>query len=157
MHYEALMHIAYTYNTQMCTLACMYKLFVHAVCVHVCSWAQTWYCLLSTNMAGCLTMRTFVSCAQALLYSNDCVQTMKTVAVKTSCSVDCFLLCYCSNFCARPDIKVLVPLLQIAYAIGIAEPVSIHIDTYSTGARSDSELLTIINNNFDLRPGIIVR
>ena len=54
-------------------------------------------------------------------------------------------------------IKVLVPLLQIAYAIGIAEPVSIHIDTYGTGARSDSELLTIIKDNFDLRPGIIVR
>lgn len=46
---------------------------------------------------------------------------------------------------------------QVAYAIGIAEPVSIHVDTYGTGAKTDDELLNIVVKNFDLRPGVIVR
>ena len=48
-------------------------------------------------------------------------------------------------------------LIQIAYAIGVAKPVSINVDTYGTGERSDTELRVIIEDNFDLRPGIIVR
>ncbi|RKP05943.1 S-adenosylmethionine synthase [Thamnocephalis sphaerospora] len=48
-------------------------------------------------------------------------------------------------------------LVQLSYAIGVAEPLSIFIDTYGTGRRSDDELLKIINDNFDLRPGVIVR
>jgi len=42
--------------------------------------------------------------------------------------------------------------LQLAYAIGVAEPVSIHVDTYGTGAVSNSEIVDIINDNFDLTP-----
>jgi S-adenosylmethionine synthetase len=48
-------------------------------------------------------------------------------------------------------------LIQLSYAIGVAEPTSIHIETYGTGKRPDSELLQIIKNNFDLRPGAIVK
>jgi S-adenosylmethionine synthetase len=48
-------------------------------------------------------------------------------------------------------------LVQVAYAIGIAEPVSIHVDTYGTGTKSDDALLGIVVDNFDLRPGIIVK
>ncbi|KAJ1551494.1 methionine adenosyltransferase sam2 [Nowakowskiella sp. JEL0078] len=48
-------------------------------------------------------------------------------------------------------------LIQVSYAIGVAEPVSIFIDTYGTGKKSNAELLSIINKNFDLRPGFIVR
>ena len=48
-------------------------------------------------------------------------------------------------------------LIQVSYAIGVAEPLSIFIDTYGTGKKPDSELLKIINNNFDLRPGVIVK
>jgi S-adenosylmethionine synthetase len=48
-------------------------------------------------------------------------------------------------------------LIQVSYAIGVAEPLSIFIDTYGTGVKSDSELLKIINKNFDLRPGVIVK
>lgn len=48
-------------------------------------------------------------------------------------------------------------LIQVSYAIGVAEPLSIFIDTYGTGVKPDSELLKIINNNFDLRPGVIVK
>lgn len=48
-------------------------------------------------------------------------------------------------------------LIQLSYAIGISEPLSININTYGTGKKSDAELLNIINKNFDLRPGVIVR
>jgi S-adenosylmethionine synthetase len=48
-------------------------------------------------------------------------------------------------------------LVQLSYAIGVAEPLSIFVDTYGTGRRSNKELLKIINDNFDLRPGVIVR
>ena len=48
-------------------------------------------------------------------------------------------------------------LVQLSYAIGIAEPTSVYVDTYGTGKKSNAELLTIIKNNFDLRPGVIVK
>ncbi|XP_065835291.1 methionine--tRNA ligase, cytoplasmic-like [Oscarella lobularis] len=46
-------------------------------------------------------------------------------------------------------------LLQISYAIGIAEPLAIHVDSYGTG--DDKTLLKIIKKNFDLRPGVIIK
>jgi len=48
-------------------------------------------------------------------------------------------------------------LVQVSYAIGVAEPLSIFVDTYGTGKKSDSELLEIVKKNFDLRPGILIR
>lgn len=45
----------------------------------------------------------------------------------------------------------------MSYAIGIAEPLSIYIDTYGTGTKTNDELLEIIMKNFDLRPGIIIK
>ena len=48
-------------------------------------------------------------------------------------------------------------LVQLSYAIGIAEPLSIYVDTYGTSDRSSIELEEIINANFDLRPGVIVK
>lgn len=46
--------------------------------------------------------------------------------------------------------------LQIAYAIGIEEPVSIYVDTFGTGTISEKEIIQIIKNKFDLTPkGII--
>lgn len=48
-------------------------------------------------------------------------------------------------------------LIQLSYAIGVAHPLSIHLDTYGTGTKSDTELLAIIEKNFDLRPGCIIR
>jgi len=48
-------------------------------------------------------------------------------------------------------------LVQVAYSIGIAEPLSLYVDDYGTGKVSKAELLTIIKKNFDLRPGVIVR
>ncbi len=46
-------------------------------------------------------------------------------------------------------------LVQVSYAIGIAEPVSLFVETYGTSQYSSSELVNIIKRNFDLRPGVI--
>ncbi|OUM94959.1 MAG: methionine adenosyltransferase [Thermobacillus sp. ZCTH02-B1] len=47
--------------------------------------------------------------------------------------------------------------IQLAYAIGVANPVSIRVDTYGTGKVSDEKLVEIIRANFDLRPAGIIR
>ena len=48
-------------------------------------------------------------------------------------------------------------MIQIAYAIGVAEPVSIHVNTHGTGKIPDSELARIIKKEIDLRPREIIR
>merc|ERR1739838_920868 len=48
-------------------------------------------------------------------------------------------------------------LVQVSYAIGVAHPLSISIFHYGTSHKSERELLDIVKNNFDLRPGVIVR
>jgi len=48
-------------------------------------------------------------------------------------------------------------LVQISYSIGIAEPLSLFVDSYGTAEKSDKELVEIIKKNFDLRPGVIMR
>ncbi|XP_006003563.1 S-adenosylmethionine synthase [Latimeria chalumnae] len=48
-------------------------------------------------------------------------------------------------------------LVQVSYAIGVAEPLSISLFTYGTSAKTEKELLEIVHKNFDLRPGVIVR
>lgn len=47
--------------------------------------------------------------------------------------------------------------IQLAYAIGVATPVSISVDTYGTGKVSDEKIVELIRNNFDLRPTGIIR
>lgn len=47
--------------------------------------------------------------------------------------------------------------VQFSYAIGIAEPLSLHVDTYGTATKSDEEIIEIIKKNFDLRPGVLVK
>ena len=47
--------------------------------------------------------------------------------------------------------------IELAYAIGVARPLSIFVDTFGTGKISDEELVNLINKNFDLRPGAIIR
>ena len=48
-------------------------------------------------------------------------------------------------------------LVQLAYAIGIARPVSVMVDTYGTGRVSDEKLADAVNSVFDLRPTAIIR
>ena len=50
-----------------------------------------------------------------------------------------------------------IVLVQVSYAIGVAEPLSIFISSYGTGIKSDADLLKIVKANFDLRPGKIVK
>ena len=47
--------------------------------------------------------------------------------------------------------------LQIAYAIGVARPLSIFVETFGTGKVSDDEILRLINEHFDLRPAAIIQ
>jgi S-adenosylmethionine synthetase len=47
-------------------------------------------------------------------------------------------------------------LVQLSYAIGVSEPLSIFIETYGTGNKTSEELVRIVRKNFDMRPGVIV-
>ena len=47
--------------------------------------------------------------------------------------------------------------IQIAYAIGVAQPVSVSINTFGTGAISDEKILKLIDEHFDLRPSSIIK
>jgi len=46
--------------------------------------------------------------------------------------------------------------VQVAYAIGVARPVSVNVQTFGTATRSEDEILKWINEKFDLRPGAII-
>jgi S-adenosylmethionine synthetase len=47
--------------------------------------------------------------------------------------------------------------IQLSYAIGVAQPTSIMVDTFGTGKLSDEKLVDIIRENFDLRPAGIIK
>ncbi|HVB20504.1 MAG TPA: methionine adenosyltransferase [Ktedonobacteraceae bacterium] len=47
--------------------------------------------------------------------------------------------------------------LQVAYAIGVARPLSLFIETFGTGKVSDDEIIRLINEHFDLRPAGIIQ
>ena len=47
--------------------------------------------------------------------------------------------------------------IQLSYAIGVARPTSIMVDTFGTGKLSDEKLVDVIRENFDLRPAGIIR
>ena len=47
--------------------------------------------------------------------------------------------------------------VQLSYAIGVAHPTSIMIDSYGTGKLSDNKLTDIVRENFDLRPAGIIK
>ncbi len=47
--------------------------------------------------------------------------------------------------------------IQVAYAIGMAEPLSVNVETFGTGRLADEEIVRLIDEHFDLRPGAIIR
>ena len=47
--------------------------------------------------------------------------------------------------------------IQLAYAIGVAQPVSILVETFGTGIVSDEKISAAIAKTFDLRPGAIIK
>jgi S-adenosylmethionine synthetase len=68
--------------------------------------------------------------------------------------------CYAARWVAKSIVAAGLAsrvLVQLSYAIGVADPLSIYVDTYRTGKRPDSEILEIVKRNFDLRPGCIIR
>jgi S-adenosylmethionine synthetase len=47
--------------------------------------------------------------------------------------------------------------IQVAYAIGVARPLSINVETFGTGKIDDEKIGDLIDEHFDLRPGAIIR
>ena len=47
--------------------------------------------------------------------------------------------------------------MQVAYAIGVAHPLSINVETFGTSDLTEEQLVDLINQHFDLRPGAIIR
>jgi len=47
--------------------------------------------------------------------------------------------------------------IQVAYAIGVAHPLSVNVETFGTGTMPDDKIAALILENFDLRPGAIIR
>jgi len=68
--------------------------------------------------------------------------------------------CYAARWVAKSIVASKLAsrvLFQVSYSIGIAEPLSVYVDTYGTGVIPDSDILAIVKKNFDLRPGVIIR
>lgn len=77
---------------------------------------------------------------------------------------DCTKVDRSASYAARYVAKNLVAAglakrceIQLSYAIGVAQPTSIMVDTFGTGVKTEAELETIIRENFDLRPAGIIR
>ena len=51
------------------------------------------------------------------------------------------------------ELKAANLVQQVSYAIGVAQPLSVHVDTYATGAKPDREILSAVLRAFDFRPG----
>jgi S-adenosylmethionine synthetase len=68
--------------------------------------------------------------------------------------------CYAARWVAKSLVAAGLAnrvLVQVSYSIGIAAPLSIFVDSYGTGTKSDAEITEIVKKNFDLRPGCIIR
>jgi len=77
---------------------------------------------------------------------------------------DCTKVDRSASYAARYVAKNLVAAgladkceIQLSYAIGVARPTSISIETYGTGKKSEDELVSIVLKHFDLRPAGIIR
>lgn len=68
--------------------------------------------------------------------------------------------CYAARWIAKSIVAQKLAkrcIVQLAYAIGVAEPLSIYVDSYGTGTYTDEDLLAIVNANFKLRPFDILK
>jgi S-adenosylmethionine synthetase len=67
---------------------------------------------------------------------------------------------YASRWVAKSLVKANLcrrVLVQVSYAIGVAAPISVYVDSYGTSKVPEDDLLAVVQKNFDLRPGSIVR
>jgi len=68
--------------------------------------------------------------------------------------------CYAARWVAKSIVAQKLAkrvLVQVAYSIGVAEPLSVHVESYGTGIYDDMDLLKVVNANFDLRPYHILK
>lgn len=68
--------------------------------------------------------------------------------------------CYYARYIAKNIVAAKLARrceVQLAYAIGVAQPVSIHVTTFGTGAISDGAIERLIREHFDCRPGALIR
>jgi S-adenosylmethionine synthetase len=68
--------------------------------------------------------------------------------------------CYYARYIAKNIVAAKLARrceVQLAYAIGVAEPVSIHVTTFGTGAIPDGQIEKLIRAHFDCRPGALIR
>ena len=68
--------------------------------------------------------------------------------------------CYAARYVAKNIVAAGLAdkcQIQVSYAIGVAEPTSINIDTFGTGKLSNEKLLEIVREHFDLRPAGIIK
>ncbi len=68
--------------------------------------------------------------------------------------------CYAARYVAKNIVAAGLAKtceIQVAYAIGVAKPVSIMVDTFGTGKLPDAEICDIVSENFDLRPAAIIK
>ncbi len=68
--------------------------------------------------------------------------------------------CYAARYVAKNIVASGIAKkceVQLAYAIGVAKPVSILVNTYGTGKISDEEITKLVHENFDLRPAAIIK
>ena len=67
---------------------------------------------------------------------------------------------YAARYVAKSIVKAKLAKkaeVQLSYAIGVAKPISILIETFGTGALAQADLTELIKNNFDLRPAAIIK
>lgn len=67
--------------------------------------------------------------------------------------------CYAARYVAKNIVASGIATkceIEVAYAIGVAKPVSILVNTFGTGKISDEEITRLVEENFDLRPGAII-
>ncbi|MCR4991817.1 MAG: methionine adenosyltransferase, partial [Lachnospiraceae bacterium] len=68
--------------------------------------------------------------------------------------------CYAARYVAKNIVAAGLAdrcQIQLSYAIGVAEPTSINVDTFGTGKLTNEKLLKIVRENFDLRPAGIIK
>ena len=67
------------------------------------------------------------------------------------------LVTICVTDFTVPNNYLNIFLIKVSYAIGVAEPMSIFVDSYGTSWYTNEQLTDIVKHNFDLRPGAIVK
>jgi S-adenosylmethionine synthetase len=68
--------------------------------------------------------------------------------------------CYAARWIAKSIVAAGIAdraLVQLSYEIGLARPLSVYVDTYGTGKMPNSEILALIENNFDLSPAGMIK